>query len=88
MFGLGIWEIVIIAIVALLVLGPERLPKMARQVADGLREFRRAANDLQRTLEEAAHDIDAETRAPLRDALKSAEGAVATTESDEPKTPP
>ncbi len=55
MFGLGLWEIVVIAIVALLVLGPERLPQAARQIGRSLRELRRAASDLQGSLEEAAY---------------------------------
>lgn len=47
MFGLGIWEVAVILVVALLVLGPERLPKVARQLGRGLREVRRAARDFQ-----------------------------------------
>lgn len=56
MFGLGVWEIVVILVVALIVLGPQKLPDMAKQVGRGLREFRRAASDFQNTLEEAADD--------------------------------
>ena len=43
MFGFSVWEIVIIVVVALLVLGPERLPALAKQLAQGMRDFRRAA---------------------------------------------
>jgi len=71
MFGLGVWEVVVIALVALVVLGPERLPKLARQLGRGMREFRRAANELQNTLEEAA---DAE-ETPARPSIRPAPGA-------------
>ena len=47
MFGMGIWEFVVLLVVGLMVLGPERLPKLARQIGRGLREFRRAAMEMQ-----------------------------------------
>ena len=61
MLGLGFGEIILILIVALLVLGPEKLPQLARQVGKGLREFRRLANDFQHNLNE----IEQETRQAL-----------------------
>ncbi len=54
MFGLGIWEIALILAVALVVLGPQRLPAVAKQLGRGLRELRRAASDFQVTLEQEA----------------------------------
>ncbi len=39
-FGIGIWEIVILLIVALLVFGPKRLPEMGRSLGRGMREFK------------------------------------------------
>jgi len=55
MFGVGLGELVIIAVVALIVLGPEKLPDLAKQVGKGLRELKRASNDLQNTLHEAMY---------------------------------
>ena len=52
MFGLGIWELALIAVVALVVLGPRRLPEVARQVGKALNEFRRATNSLKAGFEE------------------------------------
>ena len=57
MFGIGVQELAIIAILALLVFGPKRLPELARTVGKGLAEFRRASADLRRT-------IDLESAAP------------------------
>lgn len=53
MFGsIGIPELVMIFIVALLLFGPKQLPSLGRALGRALAEFKRASNDLQRTLEE------------------------------------
>ncbi|MEA1923378.1 MAG: twin-arginine translocase TatA/TatE family subunit [Pseudomonadota bacterium] len=45
MFGIGITEIIIILVVALLVVGPKKLPELAKTLGRGLAEFRRTADD-------------------------------------------
>lgn len=50
MFGIGMPELLIIMAVALLVLGPKRLPEIARSLGRGIAEFRRASTDLRNTL--------------------------------------
>jgi sec-independent protein translocase protein TatA len=39
-FGIGIWEIAILLLVALVVFGPKRLPEMGRSLGKGMREFK------------------------------------------------
>ena len=39
-FGIGLWEILILLLVALLVFGPKRLPEMGRSLGRGMREFK------------------------------------------------
>ncbi len=51
MFGLGMGEIVIILVLALILLGPQRLPDAAKQLGKGLREFRKATEDLKNQFE-------------------------------------
>jgi len=50
MLGIGMQEILIILVVALIVIGPKRLPDLARTLGKGFAEFRKAADDLQETV--------------------------------------
>lgn len=51
MFGLSFGELVIIAVLALLLLGPDKLPEAAKTFAKGLKEFKRATEDLKDQVE-------------------------------------
>jgi len=60
MFGsLGVPELMMIFVVALLLFGPKNLPKIGRTLGRAMAEFRRASNDFKRTIEEevAASEI-------------------------------
>jgi sec-independent protein translocase protein TatB len=57
MFDVGFWELCLIAIVALVVLGPERLPRAARTAGFLIGKARRAVTDL-RTEIERELDLD------------------------------
>lgn len=46
MFGIGTPEIIIIAIIALLIFGPSKLPELGKTIGKGLREFRNASSNL------------------------------------------
>ena len=60
MFGLGSGEVVLVLVVALVVLGPKQLPKLARQLGRATREFKRAAREFQNTLSEVELDKEVE----------------------------
>ncbi len=51
MFGIGMTEMVLIAALALIVLGPKKLPELARSLGKGFAEFKRATNDLKSTID-------------------------------------
>jgi Tat protein translocase TatB subunit len=46
MFGIGTGEILLLLIIALIVLGPERMPKLARDLGRAVAEFRRTSDEL------------------------------------------
>lgn len=51
MFDVGFWELAIIAVVALLVVGPERLPGLARTTGLWVRKIRRFVSSVQQDIE-------------------------------------
>lgn len=66
MFGgrIGTQELILILGVALLVFGPQKLPEIGKAVGKGLREFKKATNELQNSI---AIDDDKPAAAPKQD---------------------
>ena len=58
----GVPEMVVIFIVALLVFGPRKLPELGRSLGRGISEFRRASTELRSSLEREMHSIEQETK--------------------------
>jgi TatA/E family protein of Tat protein translocase len=54
MFGLGMTEILVILAVALIVVGPGKLPDLARSLGRGIAEFRRATQEIKDSIEVSA----------------------------------
>lgn len=52
MLGVGLPEFILIAIVALIVIGPERMPEMAKAVAKAYVQLRKAGDELTKTIRE------------------------------------
>jgi sec-independent protein translocase protein TatA len=55
MFGLGVGELVFIGVLALVFVGPKKLPELAKGLGKGIREFQRAKDDL---IDEIRRDDD------------------------------
>jgi len=60
---LGFSEMLVIFVVALLVFGPKKLPELGKSLGKGIREFRKATDELKSTWQEQVKDI----QAPLND---------------------
>lgn len=60
MFNIGSGELALIAVVALLVLGPKRLPELARGIGKFMREFRRQTDEVRGVVEREFYKMDQE----------------------------
>ena len=50
MFGIGTTELIVILIIALLVLGPKKLPEIAKMLGKGLRAFKKAQTEIKESI--------------------------------------
>ncbi|MEJ2154859.1 MAG: Sec-independent protein translocase protein TatB [Desulfobacteraceae bacterium] len=89
MFGIGMPELLLVLALALIIIGPKKLPELAKSLGRALGEFKRATSDLKQSIEsetgmdevrqsfkEVKQDIKAqvESRNPTRSDISSAPG--------------
>ena len=89
MFNIGSGEFALIAVVALLVLGPKRLPELARGIGKFMREFRRQTDEVRGVVEREFYKMDQEVS--LKDApltIRPAQESVALGAHAEPDALP
>jgi Tat protein translocase TatB subunit len=84
MFGIGSGELLLLLIVALIVLGPERMPKLARDLGRAVAEFRKTSDELRgeflnadKYLEAPAPPAVSEPAAPVTPVAVAADGTAA-----------
>jgi Tat protein translocase TatB subunit len=62
MFGINPQELLVILVIALIVVGPRKLPEMARSIGRGLREVRKAQDEVRKTIQIDLDDEPASSR--------------------------
>jgi len=78
MFGIGTTELVIIMFIILLIFGAKKLPELAQGLGKGIREFKKASNDIQEELsmdkpDEQIRNNDDDKKDANKDPVKSKE---------------
>ena len=72
MFGLGLPELVVIMIIALLIFGPKRLPEVGQNLGKAIREFKKGAEQLKSDAENST-GLDEQSRQEIKEALAEKE---------------
>ncbi|MBI5594148.1 MAG: twin-arginine translocase TatA/TatE family subunit [Deltaproteobacteria bacterium] len=76
MFGMGMQELILVLVVALIILGPKKLPDVAKSLGKALNEFKRATSDIKESLE-VNHNPDIVNKS--HDALNDSQPETGTT---------
>jgi sec-independent protein translocase protein TatB len=83
MFDIGFSEMVVLAVVALVVLGPERLPKVAKQAGAWMGKLRRYVDDVKSDINRQMELAELRNlKSQLTDAAKDIESSISSTVSD------
>lgn len=77
MFGLGMQELLVIMVIALLVFGPGKLPELGKALGRGMAEFKKVSDDLKGGIERELTGETAKAEAPKAGAEQPAKPSTA-----------
>jgi TatA/E family protein of Tat protein translocase len=87
MFGpIGMPELLVIMVIALIIFGPRKLPELGRSLGRSLNEFKRASNELKHTLDEEIR-VEEQRTAETQRAAEAAPRPTSTVHEEEPGIP-
>ncbi len=79
MFGIGMPELIIIAVIALVVIGPQKFPEMLRSLGRGMAELKKASNEIKTSVQSEMDKVAEETELKeVKDMMENDFGGVAT----------
>jgi TatA/E family protein of Tat protein translocase len=87
MFDIGLQEMLVVGVLALLVFGPEKLPELGRKLGRAMREFRRASDEFRSTVETNLQ-MHEDIMPPAASYTDPVPAAVTSTEPPAPGEPP
>ena len=67
---IGVWELVVVFIVALLVIGPDKLPEYAKKLGEALRQFKKYSSEATKEIRESVVEPLQEAQRPLKEAME------------------
>jgi Tat protein translocase TatB subunit len=82
MFGIGLPELIVIAVVALLVVGPKKLPDLAKSLGKGLQEFKKASDGVTESIKDTLRPDD------LKEDMEDFKDSLLYGKKDEGEEPP
>ncbi|MEK7829271.1 MAG: Sec-independent protein translocase protein TatB [Deltaproteobacteria bacterium] len=80
MFGIGVTELIVILVIAIIFIGPKKLPEIAKAAGKAFAEFKKATEDIKNSVKE---DIE-KTTAPLTELSKEVQTPI----NQKPQPPP
>ncbi|MBE9179764.1 TatA/E family twin arginine-targeting protein translocase [Oculatella sp. LEGE 06141] len=87
-FGIGLPEMALIMVVALLIFGPKKLPEIGRSLGKAIRGFQEASKEFENEFKKEADRIEKSVNVPMKATLEPSQKVLAATEAaaeqDEP----
>ena len=85
---LGFQELLIIFVIALLVFGPKKLPELGKSLGKGLREFKRATEDLKSNWEDQMKEVEEPVKEAAKDLAETGKDVKSEFYAGETSSPP